>query len=108
MDRHVVRNKIENEAHASAGQSCVEPGESGFPAQLRTKRCVIDHVVAVVAACAGLKEWRCVDVTDAEGGEIGNQLSAIVESELVCQLQPVGRERQRWRHHAAPMLQKTE
>ncbi len=87
---HVVGNDVQDVAHALLRQGRGPIGEGPPGADLRIDGVVIDHVVAVDAAAAGLQVRRGVGVADAQGVQIVHQLPCVVEGETAMELQPVG------------------
>src|SRR5205085_5941253 len=89
-DRHMVWHDVENEAHAMRLQRCDKRAEFRFAPDLRVKPVVIDDVVAMRRAGPRLHQWRRVDVTDPEPGQIGHERGSVAKREALMELQPVG------------------
>src|SRR6266403_5626872 len=69
---------------------------------------MIDNVIAMSRALAGLHERRCIEVRNAERFQIGDDRRGGVEIEVRRQLDAVGRDRNGRRHHRPPMRQNTD
>ena len=89
-DADVIRHDVEDVAHAMRAQLRHEPIEILTTADLRIEGVVIDDVIAVCTACARAEIGRAVDVTDTQGGEVGDDRRQVVEGEAGIELHAVG------------------
>ena len=87
---HVIRDDVEQQAELPSLQLLVQRGEIILAAELRIQRRGVDHVVAVSASLARPQNRRCVNVTDAEVGEITGDGARVGNSESGIELKPVG------------------
>src|SRR5205807_2311777 len=71
-DRHVIRDNIEDHSHTVFAENAYKIVELFTSPNLWIERVVIDNVVSMKAAGAGLETGRKVTVTDAESGKIGH------------------------------------
>ncbi len=90
-DAHVVGHEIGHEAHAVFLEFGAHRVELLRGTHFRVEVVVIDDVVAVRAAGAGLEKRRAVEVRDAQRGEVRDDLARLVEGEPLVKLDAVGR-----------------
>ena len=91
--RHVVGHDVGNVAH-SVTLECIDKAlEVLAAADLRIEPAVVDDVVAMAASGTRAQIRRAVDVTHAEGVEIGDERGSVGKREVAVELQPVGRAR---------------
>ena len=102
-DAHVVRHEIEDQPEAVRLERGAHPRKAFGTAEFGIELLVVDDVVAMRAARPRFQEWRRIEVGDAEFFEIGNERGGIVKSEILRQLQTIGRERDFRGHHARPI-----
>jgi len=86
----VIGHHIEDLAEIVLAQGVDVDGIVGVAADLGVEALVIEHVVAVRAAGAGLQVGRSVDVADAEIVQIGSELGGVLEGEAGVKLQAIG------------------
>ena len=65
---------------------------------------MLHHIIAVRAAGARFEKWRRIQMTYSDGLQIGSERRGVVESEIRSELKPIGRDRNRGRHHSSPMI----
>src|ERR1700684_1994153 len=82
MHPDMVGDEIKDQAEIVALQHRAQALESGLAAELGIELGMVDDVVAVGAALARLHEWRCVEMSDAERLQIGNNGGSGVEIEI--------------------------
>jgi hypothetical protein len=87
----VVRDDVEDVAHAVGAQCVAQPAVGLGAAELLVQPAVVDDVVAVGAPRRGLEVRRAVEVADAEIGEVRHDRRRVVEGEPRVQLHAVGR-----------------
>ena len=88
---------------SACGERLAQAQERLLAAELGIERVVVDDVVAVRAAGARLEERRGIEMADAERLQIRHDRGGVVEAEARRELQAIGRDRNRGRHHCAPM-----
>jgi hypothetical protein len=96
---HVVRHRVQYVAHAVLGEGGAEALQILIAADLGIDRVVVDDVVAVRAAGAGLEVGRAVDVGDAQFRQVGHDGLGVLEGERLVELQAVGGQRGLHRLH---------
>ena len=91
VDRHVVGDDVEDDAHPGLVDRVRQRPEPIGPAQVVRQPRRVDHVVAVLGARPRLHRRRQVQVRDAEIAQVRHQLRRPGEPELRGQLEAVGR-----------------
>ena len=89
----MVGHDVENQPHAVLVQGRDKAVEFFRRSDFRIQRVVVDDVIAVGAARAGLQNWRGIAVADSQGGKIRNQFGGLRESEVLMELQAIRGER---------------
>src|SRR6185312_1441442 len=89
-DTDVIRNDVEDMAHALRAQLRYQPIEILAAADLRIERVVIDHVITVGAARARAEIGRAVDVTDPQGRQVWDDRREVLEGEPGIELHAIG------------------
>jgi hypothetical protein len=93
----VVRDNVDDEAHAPAEQLLAEAVQRRQPTQLAADLVVVEHVVAVGAPGGGREDGRKIEMGDAELLEVREQLTSLLEPETGVQLEAI-----RCRNRAVP------
>ena len=93
LDRHVVRNKILNQAHSMCVELGLQTRECLLAAEFGVELGEIANVVAVSTTWCGPKDWRTVNVLDSKSVKIKYNSTSVLKSERRIELNPVGR---RW------------
>src|SRR6185437_15671521 len=88
-DADVIRDDVQNVAHAVRAQLRHEAVEFLAAADLRVEGVVIDDVITVGAARARPEVGGAVDVTDAKRREVGDDRGQVLESESSVELYAV-------------------
>ncbi len=86
---HVVRYDIQHEAHAVRCQGVGKTQEILWTANFLIQRIMIDNVVTVRAAFAGLEDRRSIAMADPETGQIRKNGCGIIEGEVLVKLQTI-------------------
>jgi len=92
-DPHVVRHHVDDHAHPPGPKLGGERAIVGLGAEHRVEAAVVADVVAVRFRGARLEERRQIVVRDAQGVEVGDDVTRVGEREGAVELQPVGRRR---------------
>jgi hypothetical protein len=82
VDRHVVRDDVEDHAQPRLVSGGDERAELGLTAELLGDGGGVDHVVAVRRARPRLEGRRQVEVRDAEVGQVRHELARRGEAEV--------------------------
>ena len=82
MHAHVVGHEIEDEPDVGLRQRLAQSQERFFAAEFRIERVVVDDVVAMRAAGAGLEKGRSIEMADAECLEVRHDARGVVEAEV--------------------------
>ncbi len=98
MHADMVRHEIQNQPEIVLPQRGAQPLKAGFATEFRIELGMVDDVVPMRAALAGVHEGRGIEMADAERLEIRHHGSRGVEIEIRRQLQAVGRDRDRRGH----------
>ncbi|MFK4488705.1 hypothetical protein ABIA45_003783 [Bradyrhizobium sp. USDA 336] len=98
MHADMVGDEIDDEPEIVLLKRLAQPRKAGLAAELGIELAVIDRVVAMGRAFAGLHHRRGVEMRDAQRLEIRNDRGGLVEIEIRGELEPVGRERNGGRH----------
>src|SRR6202012_5111530 len=64
MHADMIGDEIKNKAEAMLPQRFAQSLETGIAAKLRIDPCVIDDIIAMATALAGLHEWRGIKMRD--------------------------------------------
>src|SRR6202021_196238 len=104
----MIGDEIKNEAEVMLPQRSAQARETGSGAKRRIDPGMIDDIIAMAAALAGLHEGRRIEMRDAECLQIGNDRRGGVEIEVSGELQAVGGDRNGWRHQRATRRQHTD
>ena len=88
-DTHMVRNDIEDLPHPVSPEFQDHFVIFPFCAYLRVQGIVINDIVTVETPLLCLEIGRCIDISDAEGVEIGDDRPCVREPEMAIELQPV-------------------
>src|SRR5688572_31899654 len=108
MHGHVIGDEVENETDAGPVERLAQPAKALLSAEFRVECVVVDDVVAMARAGARLQEGRGVEMAHAEGVQVRYERGGTIEAESRRELETVGRDRNRGRHHPSPMLQNTD
>ena len=98
-DTHVVRNHIEDLAHAVRAQRADKGVEVLDSSDFRIEYIVIDDVVAMHASRASPEVRGRIAMGNAKLSQVGDQLRCLLKSEIAIELQPVGCQRNAGRVH---------
>jgi hypothetical protein len=105
MHRHVVRHEIQDQPEIGVGERLRHARKPLLAAEFRIELAMIDDVIAMRAASAGLEEWRGVKMADAKIAKIGREPRGVIEAEILGQLHAIGGERNVERHQRSPAIQ---
>src|SRR5258705_8839911 len=103
MHSDMVGDEIEYQPEVVLLERIAQSLKAGIAAKLRIDPGMIDDVIAVGRALAGLHEGRGIEMRNAERFQIGDDRRGRVEIEVRRQLDAVGRVRDGRRHHRPPM-----
>jgi hypothetical protein len=83
VDADMVGHEVEDQADIMRLERLAQAKKPGFAPKLGIKLVMVDDVVAMRAAGARLREWRRIEVADAERLQIRHDLRCGVEVELL-------------------------
>ena len=86
-DAHVIGHDIQDKPHLLGPECPDHAAERLFPAQFRVDGGVVHDVIAVRGAGAGGQQRGCVEMADAQLGEIWHQRRRVIQRETLVKLQ---------------------
>jgi len=90
-DRHVIRDDVDDQPHATFVERAGESIEIVAGAELRIDALRIDDVVAVHAAAPRGEDRREIEMRDAESRVVVEPSMGVTKREAFVHLQPIGR-----------------
>src|SRR5690606_22384597 len=84
-----VRYDVEDELQPGSIKCRVQALEALAPAKIRIEDIMVNDIIAVCRSPGRCKDWRCIEMADAELLQIRNQHSSTIEGHAVAELQTV-------------------